>query len=96
MSGLMCPRCGADLVERQRSEVTIDVCTGCRGVWLDRGELEKITARAAADFEHAQRGSYDRAPDSDRVPSRDRYDRAPDSDRPHYKKKRSSIFDIFD
>jgi Zn-finger nucleic acid-binding protein len=32
--------------EREREGVTVDVCRVCRGVWLDRGELEKIIARA--------------------------------------------------
>jgi Zn-finger nucleic acid-binding protein len=31
-----------------REEVEIDYCTTCRGVWLDRGELDKIVARASA------------------------------------------------
>jgi Zn-finger nucleic acid-binding protein len=40
-----CPRCHtAELVERDRSGVLIDICTGCRGVWLDRGELDKLIA----------------------------------------------------
>ena len=35
-----CPRDGSELVEVERSGVTIDACPTCRGVWLDRGELE--------------------------------------------------------
>ncbi len=97
MSNLMCPRCGADLVERQRAEVSIDVCTGCRGVWLDRGELEKLMARASSDFDAEP---VHRAPDSDRGHLRPygekRYDREPDSDRHPRGKKKFSIFDIFD
>lgn len=42
-----CPRCAKDtLVELDRGEVTIDRCERCRGVWLDRGELEKLLATA--------------------------------------------------
>jgi Zn-finger nucleic acid-binding protein len=45
-----CPRCHtAELVERDRDGVTIDVCNGCRGIWLDRGELEKLIARSSDD-----------------------------------------------
>ena len=41
-----CPRCHtAELVERERTGIQIDICTSCRGVWLDRGELEKLIAR---------------------------------------------------
>jgi Zn-finger nucleic acid-binding protein len=39
---LMCPNCNDGMQEVQRNEVQIDVCPKCRGVWLDRGELEKL------------------------------------------------------
>jgi uncharacterized protein len=39
---IVCPRDGAALVEVNKSGVQIDVCPECKGVWLDRGELEKI------------------------------------------------------
>jgi ribosomal protein L37AE/L43A len=37
-----CPRCGADLKERQAEQVKIDECGECGGVWLDPGELEQL------------------------------------------------------
>jgi Zn-finger nucleic acid-binding protein len=37
-----CPVCGERLREIEKYGVQIDVCPGCKGVWLDRGELEKI------------------------------------------------------
>ena len=40
-----CPSCGGELVELDRSGVRIDACRDCRGVWLDRGELERILER---------------------------------------------------
>lgn len=43
-----CPRCHtADLAERDRDGVKIDICPSCRGVWLDRGELDQLIARAS-------------------------------------------------
>lgn len=39
---LICPKCGADMRAYERSGVTVDQCTGCRGVFLDRGELERL------------------------------------------------------
>ena len=39
---MRCPNCGSRLVEVERSDVLIDACPECRGVWLDRGELDKI------------------------------------------------------
>ncbi len=45
---LRCPNDGARLVEIERSEVLLDACPECRGVWLDRGELDKILAKEQA------------------------------------------------
>ncbi|MBB4662243.1 zf-TFIIB domain-containing protein [Conexibacter arvalis] len=42
---LRCPTCGTRLIEVERAEVLIDACPDCRGVWLDRGELDKILVR---------------------------------------------------
>ena len=41
----VCPRDGTELVEVERSGVRIDACRTCRGVWLDRGELDKVLER---------------------------------------------------
>ena len=43
-----CPRCGAGLAMSERQGIEIDYCPQCRGVWLDRGELDKIIERAEA------------------------------------------------
>lgn len=43
-----CPRCGVGLAMSERQGIEIDYCPQCRGVWLDRGELDKIIARAEA------------------------------------------------
>ncbi len=45
---MKCPNDGATLSMSERSGVEIDYCPECRGVWLDRGELDKILDRAAA------------------------------------------------
>ena len=39
---LMCPNCDASMQAVQRASVEFDMCPRCRGVWLDRGELEKL------------------------------------------------------
>jgi Zn-finger nucleic acid-binding protein len=39
---MTCPSCRGELVELERSGVRIDACRRCRGVWLDRGELERV------------------------------------------------------
>ena len=43
---MKCPTDGSVLVMSERSGVEIDYCPTCRGVWLDRGELDKILERA--------------------------------------------------
>ena len=47
---MKCPTDSATLVMSERSGVEIDYCPECRGVWLDRGELDKIIDRAEAEF----------------------------------------------
>ena len=44
---MKCPIAGVDLVMTERRGVEIDYCPTCRGVWLDRGELDKIIDRVA-------------------------------------------------
>ena len=50
---LACPRCGDRLSIFELAEVAVDICDGCRGIWLDRGELKPalkaLTRDAAAD-----------------------------------------------
>lgn len=45
---MKCPIDGTALVITDRSGVEIDYCPQCRGVWLDRGELDKIIERSAS------------------------------------------------
>ncbi|MEL6566153.1 MAG: zf-TFIIB domain-containing protein [Pseudomonadota bacterium] len=45
---MQCPIDGTALVIADRNGVEIDYCPRCRGVWLDRGELDKIIERSAA------------------------------------------------
>ena len=41
-----CPRCNtASMEELDRDGITLDRCNSCRGIWLDRGELEKLLSR---------------------------------------------------
>ena len=42
-----CPQCETALKIAERSGIEIDYCPKCRGVWLDRGELDKIIERSA-------------------------------------------------
>lgn len=44
---MKCPNCQETLTMTERQGVEIDYCPSCRGVWLDKGELDKIIERAA-------------------------------------------------
>jgi Zn-finger nucleic acid-binding protein len=46
---MQCPTDGTTLTMSERSGIEIDYCPQCRGVWLDRGELDKIIERAASE-----------------------------------------------
>jgi uncharacterized protein len=91
---MKCPVCDVALSISSREGVEIDFCPQCRGVWLDRGELDKVIERAAASLAPTggrdDRGSRgDRDDRYDRPPPRsdDRYDRPRDDDR-RYEGKR--------
>ncbi len=45
-SNMKCPVCAVALVMSERQNIEIDYCPECRGVWLDRGELDKIIERS--------------------------------------------------
>ncbi len=46
---LMCPNCSANMQALNRTGVEFDMCPSCRGVWLDRGELEKVIENVRAE-----------------------------------------------
>lgn len=50
VAAMLCPVCKVGLSMSDRQGVEIDYCPQCRGVWLDRGELDKIIERAGAEF----------------------------------------------
>lgn len=101
---MKCPLCNVDLVMSERQGIEIDYCPQCRGVWLDRGELDKIIERSIGDMAAAPARRDERRDDyryDDRHDERYRDDRRHDSygyrDK-HYKKKRKESFleDLFD
>ncbi|MHA7151562.1 TFIIB-type zinc ribbon-containing protein, partial [Burkholderia pseudomallei] len=53
---MKCPVCVTpDLLMTERQSIEIDYCPTCRGVWLDRGELDKLIARADDDASERRR-----------------------------------------
>lgn len=89
---MKCPIDDTDLAMAERQGIEVDYCPKCRGVWLDRGELDKIIERSAA--EEAPAPQYVEQP-RHREDSRDHDDRNYGSHRP-YKKKKSLLGEIFD
>ena len=85
---MKCPKCQVDLMISDRQGVEIDFCPQCRGVWLDRGELDKVIERACRftdDDDDDRRRMEAPRPDYDR----DRHDR-------YYKKRKSFWTELFD
>ncbi|HYB99115.1 MAG TPA: zf-TFIIB domain-containing protein [Candidatus Limnocylindrales bacterium] len=73
-----CPRCNtAVLDERDRDGIVVDACPSCRGIWLDRGELEKLIARATRELDELEARRPERAPEPQR------YEDRPDRGRPY-------------
>ena len=91
MKTMTCPNCSAPLVIVDRLDVEIDYCPDCRGVWLDRGELDKIIARSGAGAERDRPVYRERPPE--RQPERRHYD---DDHKPHKKKRENFFEELFD
>ena len=94
-ASMNCPVCKTStLVMTTRNEVEIDYCPTCRGVWLDRGELDKIIERSNHLHEHTQQGHGHESHRRDYDDKRD-FDYERDKHHPH-KKKKSYWSDLFD
>ena len=107
---MKCPVCSDQvLTMSERQGVEIDYCPGCRGVWLDRGELDKLIEKTEAAMPSAPPAPSPRSDDrnqrdDDRNPRGDdryekryeeRFDRSYDDRRPK-KKKSSFLSEIMD
>lgn len=101
VAAMSCPVCAVPLAMSDRQGIEIDYCPQCRGVWLDRGELDKIIERSEAPQAAQQSAPPSRqAPpppsgyvqQSYQQPYNDRGDHG------HYKhkKRKSWLEDIFD
>lgn len=81
---MKCPNCNVTLVMADRNGIEIDYCPDCRGVWLDRGELDKIIERSTLG--------------SKKMPPSYYSEKRHYSEEGHYpyKKKKSILGDLFD
>lgn len=89
---MLCPTCNVDLAISDKQGVEIDYCPKCRGIWLDRGELDKIIERSSVSDD-----KYRESPNRN-YSDEHRHRRDDDYDRDDYKKKKKSSFlgDLFD
>lgn len=92
-----CPLCKVPLVMADKQGIEIDYCPKCRGIWLDRGELEKLIERSNQPYTPQKANYY-----SEKDRHSDHHDKHQDSDgsygydkygRP---KKRGLLGDLFD
>lgn len=95
-----CPICNIPLAMSDKQGIEIDYCTKCRGIWLDRGELEKIIERSNQPYS-PQPGTRP----SEGIRSNDYYGKPHDDHDDHgshgydqygRKKKKSLLGDLFD
>ncbi len=94
---LQCPACQVDLVMTERQGVEIDYCPKCRGVWLDRGELDKIVERGASGDRPSQQARASQPmPDRRRDHDDDDDDRFGGGDTRGGRRKGGWLSDIFD
>lgn len=92
-----CPVCNVNLLMSEKQGIEIDYCPKCRGIWLDRGELEKIIERSNAEMPRNEERDYKR----DDYKKDDYKKPFFDDDNKHkggfyHKKKKSFFDDIFD
>lgn len=92
---MKCPNCDVTLLIADKKDVEIDYCPQCRGIWLDRGELEKIIERNGAHYSSKDNYQATTPPQSYsqqgyNQPSGDYQNRYP------HKKKKSFLDDLFD
>ncbi len=86
---MQCPVDGATLLLSERQGVEIDYCPQCRGVWLDRGELDKLIQRDDDDWREDERRR-------DRDYDRDRERDYSYGGSQHPRKKKRMLSEIFD
>jgi Zn-finger nucleic acid-binding protein len=84
---LTCPKCGGEMRTYERSGIVVDQCTECRGVFLDRGELERMI--------DAEAGHYGDGAPAAAAPEPERYEEQR-REEPQRRKKRGFLSDMFE
>jgi uncharacterized protein len=94
-----CPHCKIPLLMTDRQGIEIDYCSACRGVWLDRGELDKIIELSTNNNANTQNhSSHNQHANQNQANQRPQYQSDYQSQK-HYskhKKPKSMLGEIFD
>jgi uncharacterized protein len=88
---MKCPKCNVSLLMSEKQGIEIDYCPDCRGIWLDKGELEKIIERSNSP-EYNSDNRFNR-------PEDDHYKHHDDHHSSHgykYGKRRNLLSELFD
>lgn len=101
---MKCPNCSETLVMTERQGVEIDYCPKCRGVWLDKGELDKIiekssSAQASQEQRHyneKRKKNYDDDDDDEEGGFFNRGRKGNDNNHPGRRKGAGFLGDLFD
>lgn len=94
-AGMPCPVCTVPLVMSERQGVEIDYCPQCRGVWLDRGELDKIIERSARETPAPQPQAAPQAVPQAPPPQGDPWGYG-SHPKYHHKRRKSFLEELFD
>lgn len=87
---MKCPSCKeSKLVMSERKGIEIDYCPDCRGIWLDRGELDKILERSREEEAPAER-------ERPRAQPMAQPGYHPEYQQKYYKRKKSFLEELFD
>lgn len=90
---MKCPICkDVTLVMSSRQNIEIDFCPECRGVWLDRGELDKIIELSLQSQPAQETSQYHRQ--QEKVRRQDHYHDERRPEKPY--RKRNFLMDLFD
>ena len=102
---LVCPKCSNEMRSYERNRVLVDQCTGCGGLFLDRGELEQLAAAETAWHaapavqdapRPAERSGYDERRRDDRRYDDRRYEDSRHDSGYRRHKKKSFLSELFD
>ncbi len=96
VASMSCPVCAVPLAMSDRQGIEIDYCPQCRGVWLDRGELDKIIERSEAPAAPQSAPPPRQAPPPPQQGYQQPYNDQRGYDNYKHKRRKSWLEDIFD